>query len=53
MSKDPSAKYYQNNIESLRKKLEKDIKVFLKKEKLEKDIKVFLKKKKKTMSIWS
>ena len=33
MSKDSSAKYYQNNKESLQKKLAKDIKVFLKKKK--------------------
>ena len=31
MYKDSSAKYYQNNKEKLRKKLAKDIKVFLKK----------------------
>ena len=33
MSKDSSAKYYQNNKERLQKKLMKDIKLFLKKEK--------------------
>ena len=33
MSKDSSAKYYQNNKERLQKKLVRDIKVFLKKKK--------------------
>ena len=33
MFKDSSAKYYQNNIERLQKKLVKDIKVFLKRNK--------------------
>ena len=33
MSKDSSAKYYQNNKERLQKNLVKDIKVFLKKKK--------------------
>ena len=33
MSKDSSAKYYQNNKETLQKKLVDDIKVFLKKKK--------------------
>ena len=33
MSKDLSAKYYQENKERLQKKLVKDIKVYLKKEK--------------------
>ena len=33
MSKDSSAKYYQNNKERLQIKLVKDIKVFLKKKK--------------------
>ena len=33
MSKDWSAKFYQNNKERLQKKLMKDIKVFLKKKK--------------------
>ena len=33
MSKNLSAKYYQENKERLQKKLEKDIKMFLKKKK--------------------
>ena len=33
MSKNLSAKYYQENKESLQKKLVKDIKIFIKKEK--------------------
>ena len=33
MSKDSSAKYYQNNKERLKKKLMKDIKVFVKRKK--------------------
>ena len=37
MSKDSSAKYYQNNIERLQKKLVKNIKVFLKKKKKKTD----------------
>ena len=36
MSKDSSAKYYQENKEKLQKKLLKDIKVFLKKKKKKK-----------------
>ena len=35
MSKDSSSKFYQGNKESLRKKLVKDIKVFVKKKKNE------------------
>ena len=38
MSKDSSAKYYQENKEKLQKKLLKDIKVFLKKKKKKKTI---------------
>ena len=45
MSKDSSAKYYQDNKERLQKKLMKDIKSFFKDIKSRK---VFLKKKKKT-----
>ena len=37
MSKTLSAKYYQKNKERLRKKLEKDIKIFLKKKKKKND----------------
>ena len=37
MSKESSAKYYQNNKERLQKKLVKDIKVFLKKKKKRSD----------------
>ena len=37
MSKDSSAKYYQDNIEILQKKLMKDIKVLLKKKKKKRD----------------
>ena len=37
MSKDSSAKYYQNNKERLQIKLVKDIKVFLKKKKKKSD----------------
>ena len=37
MSKDSSAKYYQDNLETLQKKLMKDIKVFLKKKKEKRD----------------
>ena len=37
MSKDSSAKYYQNNKERLQKELIKDIKVFLKKKKIKSD----------------
>ena len=40
MSKDASAKYYQNNKERLQKKLVKDIKVFLKKKKLKSNMDV-------------
>ena len=57
MSKDPSAKYYQNNKERLLKKLVKDIKVFLKK-KMKKssnmvvnDTKIYLKMKTKSLLI--
>ena len=37
ISKDSSAKYYQNNKEKLQKKFVKDIKVFLKKKKKKSD----------------
>ena len=37
MSKDSSAKYYQNNRERLQEKLVKDIKVFLRKKKKKKE----------------
>ena len=37
MSKNSSAKYYQDNKEKLQKKLVKDIKVFLKKKKKKND----------------
>ena len=37
MSKDLSAKYYQNNKERLQKKLVKDIKLFLKNKKKKSD----------------
>ena len=37
MSKNSSAKYYQDNKEKLQKKLVKDIKVFLKKKKKKSD----------------
>ena len=37
MSKDSSAKFYQENKEKLQKKLLKDIKVFLKKKKKKKN----------------
>ena len=48
MSKNSSAKYYQDTKERLQKKLVKDIKVFLKKEKkgdntIVKDTKIYLK----------
>ena len=37
MSKDSSAKYYQNNRERLQEKLVKDVKVFLRKKKKKKE----------------
>ena len=49
MSKDSSAKYYQNNKERLREKLLKDIKVFLKKKKMVvSDTKIYRKMKNKS-----
>ena len=49
MSKDSSAKYYQNNKERLREKLLKDIRVFLKKKKMVvSDTKIYRKMKNKS-----
>ena len=45
MSKDSLAKCYQNNKKDFKKKIDR--------RKIKKDIKVFLKKKKKIWSIWS
>ena len=53
MSKDLSAKYYQDNKERLQKKSMNDIKIFLKKQKEKRnstvvnDLKIYLKKKSK------
>ena len=53
MSKDSSAKYYQNNKERLQKRLAKDIKVFSREEKeksrnmIVNDTRIYQKKKKK------
>ena len=55
MSKDSSAKYYQNNKERLQKELIKDIKVFLKKKKIKSnnmvvnDTKIYQKMKSKSL----
>ena len=55
MSKDPPAKYYENNKERIQKKLVKDIKVFLKMIKKKSnnmvvnDTKIYLNMKKKSL----
>ena len=52
MSKDPPAKYYENNKERIQKKLVKDIKIFLRKKSnnmVVNDTKIYLNMKKKSL----